>query len=212
MSMRGDVSDTLHLAFEGLASNMTKLMATKPGHPHSFLKKVPRYYIDITWHWDNMKADTLKRVSELEEVTGPLGMLDPSKSGKKQPGNFKALDFMNLLLLQVGLLFSEEDVMNDTKLYEIWILLADSIYLLSLNDQQSKDIRDDSAMQKNAKMQKFSPTVVQCDANFDSIFALHSHFFLFCNCLHFFAFFAFFLHILRIFLHFSQLFGALTAK
>jgi hypothetical protein len=104
------------------------------------LKKVSRYDIDITWEWYEKKAAKLKRVSELERITESFTKLQNINSDTKETGGFKALDFLNLLLLEVGLLFSDEDVINDTELYEMWILLADAIYLFSLDDQTSEDI------------------------------------------------------------------------
>ncbi len=65
--------------------------------------------------------------------------------------------------------------------------------------------RDGSAKQMQCTiLRKNVVTVVQCNANFDSIFTSHLHFALFCSF--FWCIFCAFL------LHFSQFFGALTMK
>jgi hypothetical protein len=82
-----------------------------------------------------------------------------------------------------------------------------SPYLLSSGETGiNPGIRDGSAMRMRCKeMQKSFVPVVQCDANFDSIFASHSHFALFRIFAVFCIYFAFLLP-------FSQLFGELTVK
>jgi hypothetical protein len=110
-----NTSDTLHVVAEGLVQRILTPMVVGKGESHNFL----RNNSDTLSH-QKMLQQSVRSISELDHVTGPL---DDLKS-------WKALDYMNFLLIEVALLCCDEDVISDLDYYGMWVYLANCVYLM----------------------------------------------------------------------------------
>lgn len=112
----GHTSDTLHVICEGIVADIMTLMATKTGEPHHFRRGNDERY----WEYYHEIQDTVKRVSELDQVCGYL----------KKCLNYKGIERFNFITAEVALLCSDEGVYRDTELYQVLVHLANVTYLL----------------------------------------------------------------------------------
>ncbi len=126
----GNTSDLLHAICEGLAQRMFLPMVTETGELHTFRDRG-----QIDFDHQLMLQRSVRSISELDHITGPL---DKMKT-------WKALDYFNFLLIEVGLLCCDEEVIGDTEYYDLWVLLANTVYLMydgNLTDEKFRDLKN----------------------------------------------------------------------
>jgi hypothetical protein len=124
-----NLSDLLHVICEGIGQRMFLPMVNDCGEPHTF-----REQGQADFDHQLMLQRSVRGISELDHITGPMDKLK----------TWKALDYFNFLLIEVGLLCCDEDVIQDSEYYELWVLLANTVYLMydgNLTDSKLADMK-----------------------------------------------------------------------
>lgn len=122
----GHTSDSLHVVAEGILVRMVQPMLNGHGQGHTF-----RAGVGETLEPQLALQATLRRVSELDHVKWPLDDI----------GKWKALDYFNFALGQIGLLCCDDQVIRNTRWSEMLVNFADTLYLLH-DGRPSQEKRD----------------------------------------------------------------------
>lgn len=149
-----NTSDTLHVVAEGLVPRMLEPMITGGGLAHQFQAHTGQQF-----GYQESIQRTVRGISELDHLTHPMG--DVKRL-------WKALDFLNFLLIEVALLCCDEDVIQDTQYYELWVWFANCVYLMhsgKFDDVKMRELKEE--------MRKFTRDYIRVLGPWDCVIKFH---------------------------------------
>lgn len=112
----GHVADHLHVVFHGIVKNMLTPLVRKVGSDISLRGKGEEKF-----HYSDRLQKSVKIPSEINHA--PPSFEDFATK-------WKALDFMVFLLHEVTLLLSDPEIIEDQRVYPVFLHLSNAIYLL----------------------------------------------------------------------------------
>jgi ribosomal protein S27E len=131
----------LHVICEGLLKDIMNLVISDIGNSYSLRKKGGT--------WDN--------VERLQSSRTKVSEANYNCKSPRQYGSWRAYDFYQLLMHDVALLFSDEQIITDEEFQKMMFLLSESVYLLSYGRMDANVRR-----QAREKVEQFSEAFLKC--------------------------------------------------